>query len=392
MRLDDLERELRAERPDIDPEFARKLDEWAEAGFPRGPLDPRGKSAPGPRLPGPFRRAWERLTSVPPRRIAAPVAAAALLITVVGVSISGIELDSDEGDQATLTVEQEAPGGDRGDDAVGGAAGGAGERLESTAEGAAPATAPQQADETAMPDVVPPAPPESGDDVAPNADERLQDSTARLSLGADADEVQEVANEVIEVTDRHDGIVMNSQVTSDQGGARASFDLEIPVDNLDAAIEDLSKLGDVISRNEAVEDVTARYVRAQRQRARILDRIQKLRRERLEADSRQERLVITSEIQSLKAQADALEAQGNQVRREASFATVHVDITSNGPDSDDGWTLGDAVDDAGDVLRTIAGVALVSLAILVPLGLLLALVYLVLTRGRRRARERALGG
>ena len=35
MRADELERELRAERPAPDPEFARRLDEWAAQGFPR---------------------------------------------------------------------------------------------------------------------------------------------------------------------------------------------------------------------------------------------------------------------------------------------------------------------------------------------------------------------
>ena len=35
MTVEELERELRAERIEPDPEFARRLDEWAGAGFPR---------------------------------------------------------------------------------------------------------------------------------------------------------------------------------------------------------------------------------------------------------------------------------------------------------------------------------------------------------------------
>ena len=45
MRVEDLERELRAERPEPDQEFTRKLDDWAAAGFPRGELDPRARAA-----------------------------------------------------------------------------------------------------------------------------------------------------------------------------------------------------------------------------------------------------------------------------------------------------------------------------------------------------------
>ena len=54
MRLteEELIRELREERPEVDEEFGRKLDEWAAAGFPRG--GPAG---------GPGRRGLERAGS-----------------------------------------------------------------------------------------------------------------------------------------------------------------------------------------------------------------------------------------------------------------------------------------------------------------------------------------
>ena len=36
MTTDEIERELRAMRPEPDPDFARRLDEWAAADFPPG--------------------------------------------------------------------------------------------------------------------------------------------------------------------------------------------------------------------------------------------------------------------------------------------------------------------------------------------------------------------
>ena len=49
MRVDELERELREERPELDQDFARRLDEWAAAGFPRdrglGPRAHRGRGS-----------------------------------------------------------------------------------------------------------------------------------------------------------------------------------------------------------------------------------------------------------------------------------------------------------------------------------------------------------
>jgi hypothetical protein len=231
----------------------------------------------------------------------------------------------------------------------------------------------------------------AGAGIARGTDGRIVDATARMTLGAEPDEVQEVANGVVEVADSHDGVVLNSQVTSDQAGARASFELEIPFKELDAALADLSGLADVISRTEAGEDITARAVRARKDLAQTLDQIRKARIELIKADTREERLVIKSQISSLEATADAQEAELNGVKREGRFATVNVEVTSNGPaSSDDGWSLGDAFDDAGRVLEVIAGIGLITLAILLPLSLLAALAAFAIIRSRRRGREQAL--
>ena len=55
-----------------------------------------------------------------------------------------------------------------------------------------------------------------------------------------------------------------------------------------------------------------------------------------------------------------------------------------------GWTLGDAVGDAGKVLSVTAGVLLVSAAVLGPLAILAVLIWLVARTLARLRRERAL--
>jgi hypothetical protein len=183
-------------------------------------------------------------------------------------------------------------------------------------------------------------------------------------------------------------------VTSDQAGARASFELEIPFKNLDAALSDLSGLADVISRTEAGQDITAHAVRARKDLAHTLDQIRKARIAFIQADTREQRLVIRAQVESLKARAQAQLSEFKDVKRQGRFATVDVDVTSSqsGSDDDGNWGLDDAVDDAGDVLETIGGIALVSLAILLPLSLVGALIALAISRGRRRSRDRALDG
>jgi hypothetical protein len=383
MRVEELERELRAERPGPSQDFARRLDEWAADGFPRD----RGL---GPRVAGrrgPLGRAWDRLTSTPPRRILLPAGAVATVVVVAGVALSR------PGDEPTSLTVPAQPSGE------------AAQKPETTTAqetapapatgGAAGAVAPESDEQFAPP---PPdgafdlaEPPGRDGAIARGEDDRIVDASARITLGADADQVQDVANEVVEVTDRYDGIVLDSEVTSDQAGARAAFELEIPFKHLDAALGDLSGLADVISRTEGGEDITAHAVRARRDLAQTLDRIRKARIAFIQADTREQRLVIKSQINSLKATAEAQLTELRGVKRQGRFATVDVEVTSNGPDSDDGnWGLDDAVDDAGDVLETIGGIALVSLAILLPLSLVATLIAFAISRGRRRSRDKAL--
>ena len=56
----------------------------------------------------------------------------------------------------------------------------------------------------------------------------------------------------------------------------------------------------------------------------------------------------------------------------------------------DGWSFGDAVDDAVSVLEDIAGATLIALAVIVPLGVIAAALWFGLGAARRRSRERAL--
>jgi hypothetical protein len=218
------------------------------------------------------------------------------------------------------------------------------------------------------------------------------DATARLSLGTEASKVQDVANEVVNVTDRYEGIVLDSRVTTDQGGARAEFSLEIPYKQLDAALTDLSGLADVISRTEGGEDITSKATRSQRDLANTLEQIRKARIALIEADTREERLVLRSQINSLNASADAYRTELNSVKRQGRFATVDVQVSSERSDSGSGggWSLDDAFHDAGRVLEVIAGIGLVTLAVLLPISLIALLGWAIGSRTVRRRREAVL--
>jgi hypothetical protein len=82
------------------------------------------------------------------------------------------------------------------------------------------------------------------------------------------------------------------------------------------------------------------------------------------------------------------------VQNRASFATVRVDLVADADagasGGGGGWTPADAAGDALRVLEVSAGVALVALAVGLPLALLAALVLGATRWTGRRRRERAL--
>lgn len=348
---------LRDERPDPDPGWAARLDERAAAGFPRGGGG-RGGKRPSRRSGG-----W----------MAPAGALATLLLVVVVVAVvnegggtSGGNADSaSSGSAGAPTATTVAP------DAQAGA-------ME---RDAAPFNNAYRASGASA---------DSGK-IAPGTENRKVDRDAQLSLSTRPDEVRSVTGEVISITRSLDGIVASSQVSETPDGASASLQLTIPTRNLDQALDRMTDLADVDSLNESAVDITRPVIDAK-------DRLR-------DAEARRRELLKALGNATTESEADALEAKIADARREiaraeaayervtgkARLSDLAVSVASN-PDASTHRSLGDWLDDAVDVLRTLAGVLLVSLAVLVPLGLIAALVAWVVARIRRRRRERALDG
>ena len=76
---------------------------------------------------------------------------------------------------------------------------------------------------------------------------------------------------------RYDGIVVSSQVTHGDTGARAIFDLAIPSAQLSQAVAVLSDLAHVQSSSEGSIDITAPTVAAEKRLAKAKARLTSLR-------------------------------------------------------------------------------------------------------------------
>ncbi|HET9093754.1 MAG TPA: DUF4349 domain-containing protein [Solirubrobacteraceae bacterium] len=237
---------------------------------------------------------------------------------------------------------------------------------------------------------------------APVAPGARQIQSAQISLTTSNEHVNEVAQEVFGVVGQEHGTVLSSHITaatSESGGGYASFSLSVPTSNLQATMTDLSRLHDasVQSRTDASQNVSHQYAADQRHladakalRVSLLKQLQVA--------------YTQSAIDSVKAQLQLAERQIAQwqstlgaLQHQIGYSDVSVQVNQNGlpilpvaRHHSGGFTLGRAGHDALRVLVVSAGVALIALAVLVPVGLVAALLMWLWVWLRQRRREHAL--
>ena len=398
----------RAERSGPDPDFAAKLDEWAAAGFPRESRPGAGDEQGAVAASG----LWERLRALPPRRLLVSAGAAATFVVAVAVGISvsdQIGGDTREGAQPlSLPSAQSVPGqeaNNRGNGLPLGSVQKRAARDDANIQATSSRAARPEANSLRGLSFARAKPLAAGSPahrkVAQNAD---------LVLSTEPQDVRDVADGVVGVVDKYHGFVVSSNVTSgrtptpvpleqgDMRGARSqggsgTFELRIPAQNLQAALGDMSKLAHVTSRTEGTVDITRRFNSAKAQVEDLETQRTNLLKQLADAftieehDSLQERLTIVE-----NQLADAKDKLGH-VQQRIHLVPVNVEIRGQqGVDAGGGgsWSIGDAFHDAGRVLTVIAGILLISAAVLAPLGLVGGLAWITARAVVRRRREDAL--
>jgi hypothetical protein len=223
--------------------------------------------------------------------------------------------------------------------------------------------------------------------------------SAQLALGAPADRIEAVAQEVFDVVGNQHGIVEHSSVTANGGpGAYAEFQLSIPSANLSQALSELSKMqyAHVTSRTDSSQDVNRQFVDERGQ----LREAQALRTSLLKQLAA---AVTTEQVDSIRARLHDVDARIGSIKSALDalnhrVAFSRLDVTINAGSApvpahhspNHGFTLGRAVHDAGRVLTVVAGVVLITLAAMVPIGLVMGLAISIGAPIRRRRREHAL--
>lgn len=339
--------------PTPDADFAAEMERRMKQGFPAR-RKPRFSL---PRIAAPSFRP----------RAAAAVAASAVLALLVTVSVLG-------GGGDERSADRPLANGATGDD------------LATQAES-------RQRSERAVPhgaESLAPASRLPGDDIAPGAGTRHVERSAQLVLGPDPDDFDTVADGIFRIVDRHDGFVLRSSLTQGEDGASGgSFALRIPVAQLGQALNELSRLATVRSRSESGDDVTGSFV-STRDRLRAARAEQRGVLRRLErADSDAAVRALRRQIEIVERRIGTLRAQLRGLRERTQYASVTVELV----DGDAGATTGatrDAFDDAVGSLEAVLHFLIRALGILIPLGAATLVAWVAASRGRRRARERAL--
>ncbi len=335
---------LRDERPEPAPAWAAQLDRRAEARFPARPRK---------------KRDWTFFRNV------APAIALLLVILPIGVIAALAPQGSDDsesgGEGAAISAPDDAGGG--GSEAGGGAL-------------AAPEVAPTQRSG-------------GGDPGSDSRARRNVQRSAELTLAAPRRSLDRVASRIPGIAADLGGFVASSSVSSAGGG---DFRLRVPTGQLDTAIQRLSRLGRVrdVSRNSL--DITSTVVSA---RARLTDartERESLLRQLAAADTVNETESIRARLDIVSREIAAARNSLRRVRNQANFADLSITLVpaGGGEEGEGTWTPGDAFDDALGVLEVAAGIAVLALAILLPLLAVWLLAWLAHRAVTRRRRERSL--
>jgi hypothetical protein len=348
-----LVRDVRAETPAMAPDFRARLDRRVERGFERA-------------LP---RRRFASLRPVIPALAVAGCVLAALVAVVLSAGGGSTDSASSGGSGTAAPLAAQEQSTDSAKSAGGSASSG------SSGSASTPALAA-------------PAPGAA----APARQRRVERST-RLELTTT--DVQAASDGVVRATQAAGGFVQSSQVATGDGHSTASFVLRVPSGRLDDALARLSKLGHVRSLQQSADDITNAYNGASTRLAEARAERRGLLRALSKATTAQEISSLRARIADNRRALQRYQRAFDAVRNRADFATIGVEVTGvarkhAAVPSGGSWTPGDAAHDAVRVLEVSAGVALIALAVLVPIGLVGAAGGFAAVAVRRRRREAAL--
>jgi len=228
--------------------------------------------------------------------------------------------------------------------------------------------------------------------------------TRQADLSLTVRSVDRAAAEIRSITAAAKGVIMSEQISADPqpvdgaGPATAStgtLTISVPAETLDATLDQLGRLGTVVSLSTNTADVTASYVDTQSRLATMRASIDRVRALMSRATRIGDIVALESELSSREADLESLQAQLNALDSAVAMSPVSIRLSTTPPKAVaassgfvDGLKAGwDAFVSTGTVLLTALGAALPFLLVVALLGW-----PVVLWLRRRRASRLAAPG
>jgi hypothetical protein len=208
--------------------------------------------------------------------------------------------------------------------------------------------------------------------------------------------MQSAAQQVFGIVSAAGGVVQSSSVSSGEG-ASASFDLRIPAGSVSRTVARLTRLGHVRSESDSTLDVTKSYTSLSTRIADAKAERNSLLRQLAKAVTQNQTDSIKARLHTVEGRIASLQRIQQALRTRTDYARVSLELVPQHRGSvvpvhhgGSGFTPSRALHDAGHVLARTGAVAVLVLAVAVPVGVLLLLGWLASRPFARRRREHAL--
>ena len=233
----------------------------------------------------------------------------------------------------------------------------------------------------------------------------IRSKTMRIEVTSTADAVTSIQD----LARTYEGTVVNMQVSTDTDEWLYRYDengnllgdgtalrgwvtVRVPTDAYEDFIADVAKIGVVKAQSEATDDVTQEHVDLSARLENMRAQEVRLREFFESAKNVTEMLAIETELGRVRGEIESLDAQVTWLERQASMATVSVELTEPRAVVSPGGGSWGFVDAITSGIRGAAGVLTVTLTVLIassPLWLTALILFFPVRAWARRRRAKA---
>lgn len=208
--------------------------------------------------------------------------------------------------------------------------------------------------------------------------------TAQLHIEIDRDGLRDSVQDAIATASAHGGFVVSTRVDGGEGARSGSIILRVPAERFERALDALHSLGTVEQELVSGQDVTEEFIdleaRLRHYEAQEAVLLNLMERAATVADT----IRVQSELQGVQLEIERLRGRLRFLRDQTDLATIHVDLVEAGATAAPKNPFERAWENAADTFVAVLSGTIVAAGFVVPIGVLLAALYLVFRAVRPR--------